>query len=81
MFRSYQGCDGSILLDSTNSSTAEKDAQTNLTLEGFDIIDAVKEKLEAACKGVVSCADLLAFAARDAVVHVTSSLLCFCLTS
>lgn len=64
-----RGCDGSILLDSTNSSTAEKDAQTNLTLEGFDIIDAVKEKLEAACKGVVSCADLLAFAARDAVVH------------
>ncbi|KAG6485617.1 peroxidase 5-like isoform X1 [Zingiber officinale] len=62
-----QGCDGSILLDSTN--TAEKDAQINLTLEGFDIIDDVKEKLEAACKGVVSCADLLAFAARDAVAH------------
>ncbi|XP_042428820.1 peroxidase 5-like [Zingiber officinale] len=64
-----RGCDGSILLDSTNNSTAEKDAQINLTLEGFDIIDDVKEKLEAACKGVVSCADLLAFAARDAVVH------------
>ncbi|KAG6510647.1 peroxidase 5-like [Zingiber officinale] len=64
-----RGCDGSILLDSTNSSKAEKDAEINLTLEGFDIIDAVKEKLEAACRGVVSCADLLAFAARDAVVH------------
>ncbi|XP_042419765.1 peroxidase 5-like isoform X2 [Zingiber officinale] len=66
-FHDYFGCDGSILLDSTN--TAEKDAQINLTLEGFDIIDDVKEKLEAACKGVVSCADLLAFAARDAVAH------------
>ncbi|KAG6509980.1 peroxidase 5-like [Zingiber officinale] len=64
-----RGCDASLLLDSTNASKAEKDAQINLTLEGFDVIDTVKEKLEAACKGVVSCADLLAFAARDAIVH------------
>ncbi|RWV90156.1 hypothetical protein BHE74_00040266 [Ensete ventricosum] len=59
-----RGCDGSVLIDSTEDNTAEKDAQVNLTLEGFEIIDAIKEKLEAACKGVVSCADLLAFAAR-----------------
>ncbi|KAG6534389.1 peroxidase 5-like [Zingiber officinale] len=64
-----RGCDGSIFLDSTKTSKAEKDAKINLELEGFEIIDAVKKKLEAACKGVVSCADLLAFAARDAVVH------------
>ncbi|XP_042375795.1 peroxidase 5-like [Zingiber officinale] len=64
-----RGCDASLLLDSTNASKAEKDAQINLTLEGFDVIDTVKEKLEAACKGVVSCADLLTFAARDAIVH------------
>lgn len=69
----WQGCDGSIFLDSTKTSKAEKDAKINLELEGFEIIDAVKKKLEAACKGVVSCADLLAFAARDAIVHVRSS--------
>ncbi|XP_074556724.1 peroxidase 5-like [Curcuma longa] len=64
-----RGCDASLLLDSTNASKAEKDAQINLNLEGFDVIDTVKEKLEATCKGVVSCADLLSFAARDAIVH------------
>ncbi|KAG6518898.1 hypothetical protein ZIOFF_022379 [Zingiber officinale] len=64
------GCDASILLDSTENNTAEKDAKVNLTLEGFEIIDHMKERLEAVCKGVVSCADILAFAARDSVVHV-----------
>ncbi|KAA3463084.1 peroxidase 3-like [Gossypium australe] len=62
-----RGCDASVLLNSTTNNTAEKDAIPNLTLAGFDVIDDIKAEVEKKCPNVVSCADVLALAARDAV--------------
>ncbi|PRQ40512.1 putative peroxidase [Rosa chinensis] len=66
-----QGCDGSVLLDDTISLKGEKKASTNInSLKGFRIIDRIKNKLESECPGIVSCADILTIAARDAVILV-----------
>ncbi|PNT28489.1 hypothetical protein POPTR_007G122200v4 [Populus trichocarpa] len=65
-----RGCDGSVLLSSTEKNQAEKDAIPNKTLRGFNVIDAVKSALEKNCPGVVSCSDVLALVARDAVLMI-----------
>ncbi|KAK1403091.1 Peroxidase [Heracleum sosnowskyi] len=63
-----RGCDGSVLLDSVGSNTAEKDGPPNVSLHAFYAIESAKKQVESSCPGIVSCADILALAARDVVV-------------
>ncbi|XP_022862452.1 peroxidase 9-like [Olea europaea var. sylvestris] len=64
-----QGCDASILLDDSDAIVSEKNSGPNKnSIRGFEVIDEIKAKLEAVCPHTVSCADVLALAARDSIV-------------
>ncbi|KAL0419213.1 UNVERIFIED_CONTAM: Peroxidase 4 [Sesamum radiatum] len=63
-----QGCDASILLDDTSTFKGEKTAGgNNNSVRGYEVIDHIKLKVEEACPGIVSCADIVTIAARDSV--------------
>ncbi|KAI9160972.1 hypothetical protein LWI28_013286 [Acer negundo] len=66
-----KGCDASLFLDDSNGNKSyliERQAIPHTTLKGFDKIGLIKEELEMACPGVVSCADTLALATRDGIL-------------
>ncbi|MFQ6632441.1 hypothetical protein Gotur_009121 [Gossypium turneri] len=66
------GCDGSLLLDSTSAFETEKNARGNFnSVRGFEVVDQIKAEVDRVCgRPVVSCADILAVAARDSVLAV-----------
>ncbi|TQD96125.1 hypothetical protein C1H46_018268 [Malus baccata] len=63
------GCDASVLLDNSTIIRSEKGAKPNVnSLRGFEVIDEIKAKVEEACPLTVSCADIVALAARGSTV-------------
>ncbi|KAG8091003.1 hypothetical protein GUJ93_ZPchr0011g27902 [Zizania palustris] len=61
-----KGCDASVLIKGGNNN-AEVDNNKHQGLRGLDVVDNAKAQLEAQCPGVVSCADVVVLASRDAV--------------
>ncbi|KAJ1430170.1 Secretory peroxidase [Sesbania bispinosa] len=59
-----EGCDASLMLQGNNT---EQSDPANRSVGGFSVIESAKRVLEMFCPGTVSCADIIALAARDAV--------------
>ncbi|XP_019094499.1 PREDICTED: peroxidase 73-like isoform X2 [Camelina sativa] len=66
------GCDASVMIQSTPKNKAEKDHPDNVSLagDGFDVVIKAKIALDTipSCRNKISCADILALATRDVVV-------------
>ncbi|KAL5996465.1 hypothetical protein ACLOJK_026544 [Asimina triloba] len=63
-----QGCDASILLDDNGGNrSSEIVSARNFGVRGRESIGMIKSILEVACPLTVSCADIIALAAREAV--------------
>jgi peroxidase len=62
------GCDGSLLMDDTPNMLGEKLSLSNIdSLRSYEVIDEIKAAIEDVCPGIVSCADIIIMASRDAV--------------
>ncbi|KAL5714888.1 peroxidase [Ranunculus cassubicifolius] len=64
-----QGCDGSVLLAGSAGGPGEQTAPPNLSLRpaALELINNIRALVHKACGQVVSCSDITALAARDAV--------------
>lgn len=71
---SQRQCDASLLIKKMpKNEKTELDSGSNVGIKGLAFIDYLKTKVLESCNGsnAVSCADILALAARDAYVLVS----------
>ncbi|XP_038700394.1 peroxidase 12-like [Tripterygium wilfordii] len=65
------GCEGSVLLNAPDGGpSTEQNAPPNLSLrqQAFEIVEDLRRRVHKKCGRIVSCADILALAARDSVL-------------
>lgn len=63
-----KGCDASILLNSHDlTSSSEMESSRNFGIRKLEMISHIKTILEINCPGQVSCADIIALAAKESV--------------
>ncbi|TVU37094.1 hypothetical protein EJB05_10385 [Eragrostis curvula] len=61
-----KSCDASLLLDGDDRAMkSEKASSRSFGMRNFKYVDVIKAAVERECPGTVSCADVLALAARD----------------
>ncbi|KAK1271290.1 Peroxidase 21 [Acorus gramineus] len=63
-----ESCDASLMLDSVNGTISEKTSVRSFGMRNFKYINTIKDALERECPMTVSCADIVALSARDAIV-------------
>lgn len=73
-----QGCDASVLLSGPDDEHSAG-ADTTLSPDALDLVTRAKVAVDAdpCCANRLSCADILALAARDVVSKVLCCVVCF----
>nr|AHL39112.1 class III peroxidase [Populus trichocarpa] len=63
----FNGCDGSVLLDDTDTQSEKEANANNYSARGFDAVDRMEALLEPSCPATVSCADIVTIASERSV--------------
>lgn len=75
-----QSCDASLLLATVSDVVSEQTSDRSFGMRNFKYVNTIKAAVEKECPFTVSCADIVALSARDAIalVCLTSHLVYIC---